>query len=110
MNNSLSAYFTESEITLAVFQMNSLGASRPDGFSAHFFQTHWHTIKNDICGFVLNVSNNSGSLEEVNYTFITLIPKVKIAAKVGEFRPISLYNVIYKMILYMADSSLIISL
>uniref|UniRef100_A0A2N9FSU5 Reverse transcriptase domain-containing protein n=1 Tax=Fagus sylvatica TaxID=28930 RepID=A0A2N9FSU5_FAGSY len=36
--------------------------------------------------------------ENLNHTYITLIPKVKCPQKVSEFRPISLCNVIYKII------------
>lgn len=97
INNSLSVWYAKSEITQAVFQMYPLSAP-PDGFTANFFQTHWPIIKNEIYDFVLNVLNNHGSLNEVNSTFITLITKVKIAFKVGEFRTIGLYNVIYKIV------------
>ena len=34
----------------------------------------------------------------INHTFIALIPKVNNPEKVSNFRPISLYNVIYKII------------
>lgn len=46
---------------------------------------------------MLNVLNHNGSLEDVNSTFTNLIPKIKNATKVGDFKPISLYNVIYKI-------------
>ena len=44
-------------------------------------------------------SLNSGNLPpSINHTFVTLIPKVKNLDKVTEYRPISLCNVIYKLI------------
>ena len=40
---------------------------------------------------------NSGSLpKSLNHTFITLIPKTKNPENVTKFKPISLYNVLYK--------------
>lgn len=47
---------------------------------------------------MLRILNYGGSLKEVNDTFIALIPKVKTPKKVVEFRPISLCNVLYKIV------------
>ena len=47
---------------------------------------------------VLSSLNSSSLLKSVNHTFITLISKVKNPKRVTEFRPISLCNVIYKII------------
>lgn len=48
--------------------------------------------------FILNVLNNNGSLEEINTTFIVLIHEIKEAKIVEEFRPISLCNLLYKIV------------
>lgn len=77
--------------------MNPLGTAGPDGFPAHFYQSHWPIIHKDVCYFVLNVLNNQETLDLVNSTYITFIPKVKNASKVGGFQPISLCNIIYKI-------------
>ena len=47
---------------------------------------------------VLDFLNNGVMLPYLNHTDIVLIPKVKNPEKMSEFRPISLYNVIYKVI------------
>lgn len=98
MNAYLSASFSTEEIYQAVFQMNPLCSPGPDGFLAQFYQSHWFIIHKDVCEFVLNVLNNQSTLDEVNSIYITLIPKVKNASEVGEFQPISLCNVIYKIV------------
>ena len=51
-----------------------------------------------IINFVLNILNSSRMPQVLNETYICLIPKVKCPHKISEFRPISLYNVIYKII------------
>ena len=47
---------------------------------------------------VLDFLNSGNMIPEINYTHIVLIPKVKSPGKISNFRPISLFNVIYKII------------
>ena len=53
---------------------------------------------NDVVNAVLDFLNNGIMLPNLNHTNIVLIPKVKNPEKMSEFRPISLCNVIYKVI------------
>lgn len=103
MNISLMADFSKKEIKEALFQMNRLGAPSTYRFPFFFFQKNWHDVSKDVCRFVSArfvsaISKLQIFLERFNETFITLIIKVKSAKRVGEFRLISLCNVIYKIV------------
>ena len=63
-----------------------------------FYQTYWTDVGMDVSQAVLSSLNSSSLLKSVNHMFITLISKVKNPKRVNEFRPISLCNVIYKII------------
>ena len=47
---------------------------------------------------VLDFLNSRNMVPDINHTNIVLIPKVKNPKKMSDFRPISLCNVIYKII------------
>ncbi|KAK9683154.1 hypothetical protein RND81_10G119900 [Saponaria officinalis] len=63
-------------------------ASGPDGLHAVFYQKHWDIVGDAIVDF-----NN-----ELNTISVVLIPKCQSPRKIVEYRPISLYNVVYKII------------
>ena len=52
----------------------------------------------DVSQAVLSYLNSRSILRSINHTFITLIPKVQNLERVSDFCPISLCNVIYKII------------
>ena len=66
--------------------------------NALFHQKFWHIVGTDITNVVLDFLNTGVMLPELNYTHIVLIPKVKSPEKMSDFKPISLCNVIYKII------------
>ena len=52
----------------------------------------------DVIEAVLSCLTSGVIPPSINRTFITLIPKVKSPTKVSEYRPISLCNIIYKLV------------
>ena len=71
---------------------------RPDGLLAVFYQKHWQTIKSGVITTCLHILNKQGTIGPLNHAYIALIPKIGKPIKVTDFRPISLCNVIYKII------------
>ena len=94
----LAAPFTGAEVYDALFQMHPTKAPGPDGMSALFFQKFWHIVGKDVVEKVLDILNNNGEIGSINQTYIVLIPKKKNCESPVDFRPISLCNVIYKMV------------
>ena len=78
--------------------MAPLKSPGPDGLPPIFYQKYWHLIGKDVTKAVLTCLNSGKILKAINHTYITLIPKVQNLEEVMEFRPISLCNVIYKLI------------
>ena len=98
MNSKLIRPYTESEVAVALKQMSPLKAPGPDGMPPAFYQSYWKVVGKEVVQAVLS-SINSGTLPpSINHTFVALIPKVKNLEQVTEYRPISLCNVIYKLI------------
>jgi hypothetical protein len=98
MNQQLLSPFTALEIRQAAFQMNPSKAPGPDGMSSFFFQKFWHIIGEDVITAILSVLNSGHMLRKINHSHIVLIPKKQNPRLVAEYRPISLSNVVYKII------------
>lgn len=93
-------------MVIVVKQLHPTKAPGPDGLSAVFFHTFWEIVGRDVTEFCLNVLNGDGRLEAVNETNITLIPKTDEPKNMTQFRPISLCNVIYKIVAKMLANRL----
>ncbi|KAL6130571.1 hypothetical protein ACLB2K_068950 [Fragaria x ananassa] len=98
MNAGLGKPFTRMEIEEALSQMGPDKAPGEDGLSARFYQTYWDVVGTEITDFCLQVLNDGASLGDLNHTLIALIPKVDNPLNVTDYRPISLCNVLYKLI------------
>jgi hypothetical protein len=63
-----------------------------------FYKRFWHLLGDDLVHEVLAAVNTCTIPKGWNDTTIVLIPKVKVPEKVTQLRPISLCNVVYKVI------------
>ena len=98
MNSSLCCEFKEEEVLSAMKQMAPLKAPGPDGMPSLFYQHFWSTVDKDVITLVLSRLNSGTLPHPLNHTFVTLIPKTKNPEYVHQFRPISLCNVLYKIL------------
>ena len=98
MNASLTKEVTDEEIGDALFQISPLKAPGPDGFPARFYQRNWLILKEDVARGVKLFFADGVMPEGVNNTVIVLIPKGKNTSSIKDYRPISLCNVLYKVI------------
>ncbi|XP_057428472.1 uncharacterized protein LOC130721892 [Lotus japonicus] len=90
--------FTKEEVTKALFQMHPTKAPGIDGFPALFYQRFWSVIGDDVAEFCLQILHGHVSPGIINHTVLVLIPKVKKSVHANQFRPISLCNVIFKIV------------
>lgn len=90
--------FTKDEIDLVVRNLPNDKAPGPDGFNNEFIKKCWFFIKKDFYALCLSFQTRSACLQSINDSFITLIPKIDGALRVGDFRPISLLNGSIKLI------------
>ncbi|KAH9784956.1 reverse transcriptase domain-containing protein [Citrus sinensis] len=98
MNDQLIQPFTKEEIVDALMQMCPTKAPGPDGLPATFYQKHWNPVSTGVVNTCLHILNEQGTITPLNHTHIALVPKVKQPRKVTDFQPISLCNVIYRII------------
>jgi len=86
------------EIKGAVFDLNGDGAPGPDGFGGHFYHTFWDIIEVDVIQSVQEFFMTGVLPPNINSNMLVLIPKIKGAQAMGDFRPIALANFQFKIV------------
>lgn len=81
-------------------------APRHDGIHVAYYQNYWKIVGNSVFDIANDFFQNFSSLSSINHTNIVLIHKVENHETISYFRPISLCNVVYKVISNVMANSL----
>jgi ribonuclease HI len=84
------------DIIFALFK--PFKAPGPDGLHPGFFQKCWPQVGDSIYQEVSQIFQSGKMPEYLNSTLIALIPKCRGPETIGQYRPISLCNTIYKVV------------
>ncbi|XP_042969088.1 uncharacterized protein LOC122301771 [Carya illinoinensis] len=87
----------ETDVYEALASIAADNNSGLDGFSSIFYLDCWDLIKLDVMEAVKEFYLGGELSKFYTSSFIVLIPKIKSPQGFDKFRPISLYNVIYKV-------------
>lgn len=70
----------------------------PNGWTMEFFLAFFDLIGDDLIKITMEIKVRGKITGHMNSTFLVLILKVDHPYSFGDFRPISLYNIVYKMV------------
>ncbi|XXG79996.1 hypothetical protein AAC387_Pa09g0955 [Persea americana] len=98
MNELLFQEFTTEKMTTALAQLHPTNAPSSDDIPPLFFQKYWHLEGKNVFDAVLSVLDSDFIHNEINHTCIVLILENKPPEKTTDVRPLSLCNVVYKLI------------
>ncbi|XP_074360858.1 uncharacterized protein LOC141701117 [Apium graveolens] len=88
----------DEEVKAAVFAMHSDKSPGIDSLNPGFYQTYWEIVGQDVIKFCREFFQNGELPSGLNRTLVCLIPKVKHPKKVVDLRPISLCNMLMKIL------------
>ena len=97
-NEMMVADVDEKEVKAALFNMHPDKSPGPDGMSPGFYQKCWNIVKKDVVSIVQCFFQTGKIDEQLKGTNIALIPKKPHLTLMTDLRPISLCNVVYKII------------
>lgn len=98
VHDSLVAEPTDQEVLKALMQLGPNKSPGPDGFNAKTIQDNWNYFGPAVMNEVLEIFRTGHMSSQVARSNLVLVPKIEKATEVTHFRPISVCNVIYKLI------------
>ena len=90
--------FSSMEVENSIRSMGKFKAPGPDGFQPVFYQECWDVVGASVTQFVLNCFASGQLPAGLNDALLVLIAKVNKPERMSQFRPISLCNVLFKML------------
>jgi hypothetical protein len=96
--DNLESSFFDKEIEDTIKQLPNEKSPGPDGFNNEFIKACWPIIGSDIKGLIQDFYEEKISLESINDSLITLIPKSESPTSANDFRPISLLNSVLRIL------------
>lgn len=97
-NGELMQPIIKVEVRSALFQMHPDKSHGPDKMTLGFFQKHWRIVRKDVVDMVVKFFIDGIMPNSLNATNLVLIPKKKFPTNMTELHPISLCNVLVKII------------
>lgn len=97
-NEELVVEVTIEEVKNDVFSMHPDKAPVSDGLNPVFFQVFWCIVEADVVKFYHNFMNTGVLPDGVNKSLVCLIPKTKAPQTMGDLRPMSLCNVLVRIL------------
>ncbi|XP_050217654.1 uncharacterized protein LOC126668506 [Mercurialis annua] len=95
---ALTDSFSEEEILSTLMNCEDNKAPGPDGFNFFFYKRAWHIMKYDFLQLFSTFHSTGTFPPGINTAFLVLIPKIKGATNLTDFRPISLINGVFKLL------------
>jgi hypothetical protein len=95
---SMDSPCTLQEILVALKSFSKDKSPGPDGWTVEFYLHFFDLVGPDLLALVEDNKLRGKVIGALNSTFLTLIPKVDASSSFGDYRPIALCNLCYKLI------------
>ncbi|KAL8094028.1 hypothetical protein AgCh_035786 [Apium graveolens] len=105
-NKELTAELSFEEFTVALKQMHPEKAAGPDGYSPAFFQHLWGLVGKDVFDCCKKWLDDNVFPADFTSSNLVLIPKKDNVEKLTDVRPITLCNVVYKILAKVLENRL----
>lgn len=89
---------TDEEIKAALWSLKPFKAPGPNGLHAGFFQRFWLVVGSSVIEEIKLIFAEKRIANYINTTHIALIPKIQGPVMLGNYKPISLCNTVYKVL------------